>query len=210
VADERHLAHKEHSPWEEAAEEPEVGRRQLVSAKLTPSHGLNLGVFAVLPGGELLPHHHDPSTSSRCRRRLHLRHAHPGRRLEHSGGDGAEAGSCRPVASLGLTSSTFAGTSEAKMPGGRWAAKTAMIIIAATQMGACLLHDAAELGAGSATLAAFFGRLRSTRWSATSPCWTLPWRRAGRVLAGWSSAAGRLRVFGGQSWMIRMLNYWVG
>ena len=50
--------------------------------------------------------------------------------------------------SLSLASSTFAGTSEAKIPDGRWAAKTAMTIIAATQMGAGLLQDSGEFEAG--------------------------------------------------------------
>ena len=60
MPDEYHLAHEDESPWEEEAETPRVRWRQLVSADRTPSHGLNFGVFEVLSGGELAPHHHDP------------------------------------------------------------------------------------------------------------------------------------------------------
>lgn len=55
-----HLAHEQDSPWETWEETPGVRQRTLVSADATPSHGLTFGVFEVLPGGELAPHHHAP------------------------------------------------------------------------------------------------------------------------------------------------------
>ena len=60
MAEEFHLAHEAESPWEEDAAEPGVRWRQLVSADRTPSQGLSVGVFEVLPGSELSPHRHDP------------------------------------------------------------------------------------------------------------------------------------------------------
>jgi quercetin dioxygenase-like cupin family protein len=60
VTEDLYLAREEDSPWEEDPEEPGVRWRQLISADRTPSRGLSLGVFEVLPGAELAPHSHDP------------------------------------------------------------------------------------------------------------------------------------------------------
>jgi len=60
----------------------------------------------------------------------------------------ADGASCQLATSLGLPSWSYAGTSEAKTLDGQWAAETAMTIIAAAQMGACLLHDVGEFEAG--------------------------------------------------------------
>ena len=60
MSDAFHLARGDETPWEDEAGEPGVRWRNLISADRTPSHGLNVGVFEVLPGGELAPHHHAP------------------------------------------------------------------------------------------------------------------------------------------------------
>jgi quercetin dioxygenase-like cupin family protein len=60
MAERFYAGHESESPWESAYEYVGVRWRRLVSADRTPSRGLNLGVFEVLPGGELVPHHHAP------------------------------------------------------------------------------------------------------------------------------------------------------
>ena len=60
MSDGFHLAHESGTPWDEDPSEPGVRWRNLVSAGRTPSRGVNLGVFEVLPGAELAPHHHAP------------------------------------------------------------------------------------------------------------------------------------------------------
>ena len=60
MSDGFHLAHESDTPWDEDPSEPGVRWRNLVSAGRTPSHGVNVGVFEVLPGAELTPHHHGP------------------------------------------------------------------------------------------------------------------------------------------------------
>ena len=60
MTDALHVAHDYQTAWEDEPETPGVRWRNLISGDRTPSHGLNVGVFEVLPGGELAPHHHAP------------------------------------------------------------------------------------------------------------------------------------------------------